>query len=318
MKKWLVGFLKISLFLLITCLYFFIPSKLSVTKITAVSCSLNGTYRILSNSINWKMWWPSGDSNSVSFQKPDSFFAYKNCKYRITKKLYNSVEISIQYKKDTPFKSIINIISMAPDSMALEWSYTTKSGQNPLSRVEQYNKALKIKRSMAEIMRSLKSFLEKPENIYGIKINMLSTTDSFLVATKSIYPHYPSTSDIYGLINNLKNHISNQNAIVTGFPIMNIKQIDSLKFRLMVAVPTNKIANDTGNFFYMRMIPGHFMSTKIKGGIYNVNRAFSQLQLYVSDYKKISMAIPFESLITDRSKIIDSAKWVTEIYFPVM
>jgi hypothetical protein len=42
------------------------------------------------------------------------------------------------------------------------------------------------------------------------------------------------------------------------------------------------------------------------------------VQKYKDDYQRVSPAIPFYSLITDRLKEPDSSKWITKIYFPVM
>ena len=98
---------------------------------------------------------------------------------------------------------------------------------------------------------------------------------------------------------------------------MNVEKTDSMQFKLMVAVPTNKILQDEGNIFFVRMIPGSFMSTEVNGGVYTVNHAFSQLQMFMSDYQKTSMAIPFNALITDRTMEPDTSKWITRLYQPV-
>jgi hypothetical protein len=37
----------------------------------------------------------------------------------------------------------------------------------------------------------------------------------------------------------------------------------------------------------------------------------------MSDYQQTAMAIPFESLVTDRSREPDTLKWITNIYVPV-
>jgi hypothetical protein len=42
------------------------------------------------------------------------------------------------------------------------------------------------------------------------------------------------------------------------------------------------------------------------------------MQLYFDDYDKTSMAITFQYLVTDRIKEADTAKWITEIYAPVL
>ncbi|MGH2647135.1 MAG: hypothetical protein ACRDE8_06190 [Ginsengibacter sp.] len=317
MKKWLLGLL-ISFLLFLGLVYIFIPGILTVTTIKAIDCTINGTNRYLLNPGKWKMWWPSGSNTSILSKNTDSFFINKKCTYQVTKKFYNSIEVSIKYGEDTSItSSVINFIPIAHDSVVLEWKCSIASGLNPFTRIEQYNKATAIKNNMDEILGSIKSFLEKNENIYGIKIKRITTTDTLLIATKSILPSYPSTSDIYSLINNLRNYIRSENASETGTPIMNVEKIDSIQYKLMVAVPTNKILQGDAKFFFVRMIPGSFMSTEVEGGNYTIQHAFNQLQMYMTDYQKTPMAIPFNALITDRTMEPDTSKWITRLYQPV-
>ena len=137
-----------------------------------------------------------------------------------------------------------------------------------------------------------------------------------MVDTRSTYSSYPGTADIYNLVGMLRKYITDQNANVTGNPIMNVNQLDKNKYELMVAVPTNKELTGEGGIFFRRMVPGNFISTQVKGGNYTINTAFSGLQQYMDDYRKTRLAIPFFSLITDRVTEPDTSKWITRIYFP--
>ncbi len=63
---------------------------------------------------------------------------------------------------------------------------------------------------------------------------------------------------------------------------------------------------------------GNILVTKVKGGTSIAAVAFEQIKKYADDYERHAPAIPFYSLITNRLKEPDTAKWVTKIYFPVM
>ena len=63
---------------------------------------------------------------------------------------------------------------------------------------------------------------------------------------------------------------------------------------------------------------GNILITEVKGDNKEIQKAYTQIQHYISDYKRIAPAIPFESLVTDRRKQPDSSQWVTKIYYPVM
>jgi len=100
--------------------------------------------------------------------------------------------------------------------------------------------------------------------------------------------------------------------------MMNISQAEHGGYQMMIAIPVNKELSDEGDFFVRKMVRGNFLVTDVKGGVYTINQAQRQVRLYMDDYKRTSMAIPFEVLITDRSAEPDSSKWVTRLYNPVM
>ena len=85
----------------------------------------------------------------------------------------------------------------------------------------------------------------------------------------------------------------------------------------MVAIPVSKSIPTNNNFLFKRMVPGKILVTEVKGGTYTTGEALKQLEIYRSDNHLRSPAIPFESLVTDRSREPDTSKWVTKIYYPV-
>jgi hypothetical protein len=56
---------------------------------------------------------------------------------------------------------------------------------------------------------------------------------------------------------------------------------------------------------------------EVKGGLFSVINGEEELTYYLSDYKKNSPAIPFQSLVTNRLLEIDTSKWVTKLYYPI-
>ena len=56
---------------------------------------------------------------------------------------------------------------------------------------------------------------------------------------------------------------------------------------------------------------------EIKGGIYTITTGEKELANYVIDYKKLSPAVGFQSLVTNRLLEADTAKWITRLYYPI-
>jgi len=63
---------------------------------------------------------------------------------------------------------------------------------------------------------------------------------------------------------------------------------------------------------------GNILTGEVTGGQEQIEQAQKQMELYISDYQRSIIAIPFQMLITDRTKEPDSTKWVTRIYYPVV
>jgi predicted transcriptional regulator YdeE len=182
----------------------------------------------------------------------------------------------------------------------------------------QYSHAVMLKRNMDTIFKSLGSFLGEKENVYGIAISKSSAADTLLVSTKLITPAYPSIKVVYNLIDFLRTYISQQSAEQSGSPMMSVTKLGTGQFQLMVAVPTNRKLTGNENIFPIKMVNGNYFVATVQGGLKTVDEAMNQMQFYFQDYQKTAMAIPFESLVTDRTKEPDTTKWVTKIYAPVL
>lgn len=300
MKKWIIG-LSIFLVLSVIGIYLVIPSNLAVSAAEGLQCAANGTYRSLADQSKWTKWFPPS-------------LDLKN--YTVDKVLLNTLHVTIHNDNDS-VKSIIRLLPIANDSTIIQWRCNIPTGNNPFSRIQRYQKAVALKNDMDEILDHLRSFVDKPENIYGFDIHQTTFTDTVLIATKTTFKNYPAISDTYLLINSLKAHIARHKAVQTGDPMQNVTALDSNTYQVMVALPVNKVLEDAGPFFFRRMIPGNFMKAEVKGGPQTIKEALRQMQLYFADYRKTAMAIPFEYLVTDRMQEPDTSKWITRIYAPV-
>ena len=135
--------------------------------------------------------------------------------------------------------------------------------------------------------------------------------------TKSVLSAYPSDTDIYKLVDVLKNYIGAAHAAVMGSPLVNVTQLSKNQFELKVAIPTDRELKGNNAIFFRQMIPGNFLVAVVRGGGQTVAEAQTQMQHFMDDHQKTSMAIPFEVFVTDRMVETDTAKWVTKLYEPV-
>jgi hypothetical protein len=280
-----------------------------------VHCNVGGAFRVISNKDSWEKWWPKkiGDKKITNDSSKAGFF-YDNY-FELTGIYYNAVAISIKNKNST-VESRLTMIKVSSDSTVLMWKCELKAGSNPFKRILNYHHASKIHDNMTEILIALRSYLQVTENVYGIDLHITMSKDSTLVAIKKTTDHYPSTSEVYELINRLKNYIQLNKAAENNFPMLHVKKIND-EFETMVAIPVNKELPGKDDIFFSRFVPWKVLTAEVKGGNATVENALQEMKIYIGDYQKIVMAIPFASLVTDRSKEPDTSKWITNIYTPI-
>ncbi|MBS1597281.1 MAG: hypothetical protein JST75_03585 [Bacteroidetes bacterium] len=310
MKKWIIGLLAVIILAFVS-VYIFIPRNIIVSKTVVINCTVNGAYRFLADETKWNKWWPS-----TELDKNANIFIYKEKKYRIEQRLYNSVQISIQDSVEK-IGSKINIFSLPNGLIAVEWVCKIDSSSNPLKKIFSYRQGKIIQNDFTEILERLRLFLEKKENVYGFQIHQTSTKDTLLISTKSVFPTKPSITEIHNLIEVLKKYMTQEGAKQTGFPLLNITQSESGEFQTMVALPIDKTLKGNKEISPKRMIPGNFLLSEIKGGDASIENAFVEMNLYVGDYGKGIVALPFQVMVTDRYVETDTSKWITQIYFPI-
>lgn len=316
MKKWVIG-LMVGIVVIIVSIYIFIPTFIQFNRIVVVNATQEGLYRSLISSKDWSKWWPGNmvlENNSDSSLK----YEYNKSAYRVTGNGYVNMMISISGNNFIA-KTSLTIVPQKIDSLLLQWAAVIPTSFNPIKRVQLYFASLTLKKDMGTILGGIQSHFRKTENIYHIKIQNELVKDSFLVSTSAQSKTYPSINEIYSLINKLKKYISSQSAIETGYPMLNIIKQDSILWLTKVAIPTNRILESSSDISFKKMLgAGKILMAEIKGGPETIQYAFDQMENYINDYQYAAPAIPFQSLITDRTKETDTSKWKTSIYYPVM
>ncbi|HEY6083100.1 MAG TPA: hypothetical protein VIU45_06550 [Chitinophagaceae bacterium] len=294
----------LGVFVLLTgSIYFFIPGKINITDYTAVNATANGTYRVLSDTGKWAGWWPK-DLNNYT--------------YTLSEKLYNAIKVSIR-NNTTQFSSKIGILPLPGDSALLQWESTLTTGFNPFKRLIRYRQAIQVKNNMTVILKRLQFFLNKNENIYGYPIRQVIVKDSFLLFIAKTLPHYPRTNEIYVLIGQLQHYASKHGATNTNYPMLNIRPLDNHLFETRVAIPVSRQLENDGAIISKRLVTGgNMIVTTITGGTLPAHEALAALKTYIHDYQKVILAIPFESLVTNRLQEPDSARWITMVCYPIM
>jgi hypothetical protein len=302
MKKWVIAAGIILILSIAGFAYLWIPSIVQFSYHIKIACNARGALRVVADDANWKIWDPKEGSNiSYQLQGQNNYV----------------LDVRIQDKQDSLSSKLLLVPMASTDSVDCFWQFEMPTTRMPVERVRRYLVARSVAGDMGTVMGAMRGYLEKKENVYGVNIHPASTKDSFLLAVHSVFTSDPSTDQVYRLLGGLRQQIHREGAIETGDPMLNVTKLADGQQQVEVAIPVNRQMKGGGEFTSRRMLPGHFLLAEVKGGKHAIDSALTQLQNFVMDYQLTVMAIPFQSLVTDRSKEPDDSKWITRIYYPV-
>lgn len=306
MKKILVVLLMIAI---VTCgiAYLFIPDTIVINAVKAGPVNRDGLFRKLTDTTEWKAWWPGKDNNSL-----------RGMHYRLTDIKTLSLPLELT-RKNSRYTAEITVIGEGSDSSIINFHSTLSASSNPIRRIAAYFTARTIKKNADELLASAESYYSQVSHLYNYDIQKKQVVDSTLLFTVREIKGPPATEVVYSLVDELKAYIKKYEAKETGLPMLNVYTVDSVNYRVKVAIPVDKKLPDAGNISYRWMLGGgNILITEVHGGPGEIRNAYRYIENYVTDHKRIAPAIPFESLVTDRRQEPDTSKWVTRIYYPVM
>jgi len=308
MKK-LILILCVCIILFAGAVYFLIPTSQKLAYQTVVSCTESGVSRQIINKEKWPLWWPGQIKNN-------SVYSYKSYEYNFKKILLNGIETTIGNKQDS-VKGFLQFAYNGNDSTQFLYTSNYNFSANPFKKIVQYFQLKKIENNIENLLADIKKYFDNPENIYGLNILKQKVTESSMISLKHTFQHYPSTQEIYGMIQSVKEYIHTKGGEENDFPMFHVQVEEPTTYEVMVAIPTKIDLPSEDKFQLKKMVLGKILVAEVKGGIYSVMKGDEELTNYISDYKKISPAIPFQSLVTNRLLEADTTKWITKLYYPV-
>lgn len=309
MKYWITGLLILAVFL-IGIVYVLIPGKMTITATINIHTNENAAFRLLSNGEQWQRWWP-GKQDIAS-----SSLVYNGADYIVGQKMFQSLAVKIRQNGQS-YNSQLILIPLRSDSLAMEWKAEAETGRAPLQRYRNYRRGRELEHDLHQLLSTLKPFLEKTENLYGFPITENKVKDSIILMATVNSVRTPAVADVYTVIHRLEALAAKAGARTTNHPMLNIDS-SARSVITKIGLPIDREIDVTGTSYQIkRMVLGNILISEVKGGPYTSKNASKQVELYMNDHKRKSPAIPYESLVVDRSAEPDTAKWVTRIYYPV-
>ena len=304
MKKWIL----LITIVLAAGIFFLLPAEQTLTQSFDAPVPVSATTRLISDLRQWDAWWPGEKLN-------DSTFKSGKREFSVGKIMLTSFDATSR-KDETEISLNVRQTPSSGDQTRITLFSSYRFSENRLKRLAQYPDYLSWKKEFSAFAGQLHDFFTDIRKVYGCNIEKQKVPNSPHVALIQSYPEHPTWDEVYGLIDELRQYVISQNATVVNDPIMNIF-IDEGKFKVMVAVATNRVLPSSGRFMLKEMVLGNILVAEVKGGSDKVRECQTQMENYVRDFQKSSPAIPFQRLITDRSRVKDSTQWITTVNYPV-
>lgn len=294
--------------------YFRHPKTASVSSGKRIAVNAKAFSREFFRTEDWAKWWPK-NGEVIS----PRHYRYNDVDYIVSETRYSSLLITVQTEKDSLPTELV-IVPLQTDSVSLSWTGRLPSSPSFFSRPATFSRIKRINHDLQDLLTAADRFYSKEDNLYNPPVRKELVVDSLLISTAVEIGTLPSTQLVYDLLDKLTIYAQSRGAKQTGYPMLNVTtQNGGASYLVRVALPVNQRLPGAGDIQFRWMLGnGNILSTQTRGGPAAIKEAFRVLEQYISDNDRTAPAIPFQSLLTDRRKEPDTAKWVTKLYWPVM
>ncbi|MBP7556950.1 MAG: GyrI-like domain-containing protein [Chitinophagaceae bacterium] len=312
MKKILLILLAL-IFVTLCCIYLFIPNVVQHSSGHSSPYRYDAVLRRLKQPANWLCW-----ADSQSLLAKDGLIHLSDIRFRAD----SFSQSALYFSPVAPAQGYQLRLAISPangDSTRLQWEYRSATSYNPIQRINRYREAQSVMDALDQLSAHTDRYFRSIEGVYGFAINEAVVSDSLLISTSGNSNTYPDIPFIYSLIDKLYSYLRQQQAQASGAPMLNILKQPEGGYLVRVALPVNRELPQQHDISFKRMLAGgNILITEVKGGTVQLEKASVQIENYIKDFKRMSPAIPFLSLVTDRRQQPDSTQWITRIYYPVM
>jgi hypothetical protein len=270
----------------------------------------SGVTRMITDKENFTDWWP-GET-----QTDDRFTLGKQI-ISIREAYLNNIALSSE-RKGVRSEISISVSGETKRSSDIIINITSRFSENPLRRMFQYLSLPAMRSEHKNLALKLKLFFSDPEKVYGYRIESQQVKDASLISMRQEFDHDPSTQEIYALIDELSSYILKQGATETGLPMLHVLVVDGIRYQAMVAIATDRDLPATDRFTLKKMLlNGNILVAEVHGGKYAIDACMQAVEHFVKDHNKMSPAMPFQRIITNRMTEKDTSKWITTINYPI-
>ncbi|MBK9523464.1 MAG: SRPBCC family protein [Bacteroidetes bacterium] len=321
------------LLLLIAGIGLLLPSQVHVERSIDINKDQNSLFSFVSNYDNWNQWSPWYELDTATLYTFEGPHSGKGAilKWKSDNKNVGQGSMTITdlvapelIKQDLNFmdegisKSEYRF-KPAATGTTVTWALDMEMGFNPLFRIigkfmdgmvgKDFEKGLLKLKTITEAMPAESGSELKVEEVKIPSSHYLSVHDTATVATIGM-----TLGKNYGVIGEA---MKKQNLEMAGSPFAFYFSESSVNFDLAAAIPVNKPGKADGNVQAGEIKAGNALLVRFFGPYELTAKAHTAIHEYIGAHNKKIIGAPWEVYVTDPGLEKDTAKWETDVYYPV-
>lgn len=301
-----------AILIAILLLFIFLPLQSNVHEQVKIKANVNALNRQFVRDTSWHNWWPGKvelKTNTIVIHQGE--FTFKRGIVYLNKIAFEVSSGSFS----TP--ATLNILPEANGDITISFNSAIELERNPIKRIQSLLLSYNLKKAFEIVLKFQSVYFSSATNLYDVDIKEDTVHFQFYATLTKNFPYEPSLKEEYTMIEEVKRYIKRNQSTEKGPPMLNVTKMIN-EFFTQVAIPTDINLPSIGDVKTKWMLKGgHILKAEVKGGTRLISNAKQQVKNYIFDNHRREIAIPFESLITNRLEQPDTSKWITEIYFPV-
>lgn len=319
------------LLLILIVVSFFLPSKLHIEKSVEINASSSLVFEQFNNLRAWEQWspWIKMDPES----KRDYFGSGSGVGSGYSWKGEKTGEGKLTITESNPFTSIVTELEMRDQKVypgfnfeetdgktKVTWYFDSDAGWNPFGRYMNLMVKGMLGQQFEQGLNDVKQIVEsmpEPENGEPIVIEEVITEPVFYLSirdTASIETIGTKLGQGYGII---QQEMARQKLQMAGAPFAIYYSDSETVFDMDIALATDKPGKDAGQVKAGTLPLGKHIVAHFFGAYEKTPDAHRAVSEYIQKNNMKVAGPPREHYITDPMAEPDTAKWQTDIYYPV-
>lgn len=307
-----------------------LPGKLEVTKSVSIQAPASAVFEEINDLKRWETWqyWntldpdmkitygekSAGTGASYSWQGPK----LGDGNLALTETIPDK---SVSIEMDFGGNPASGVYSLEPDgnNTTLNFKFMNDQGMNPIGRWINVFMKSEIEKSFDYAGEKIKAIAEaKPKFTYQITEENLPTINYVgLMHTMSPKDPVAISAQMAKMYGELQTMLTKAKVEITGYPLALYPAFTEESMDMICALPVAADAKLPAKYKVETLEGGSAIKGIYKGDYSNLMALHLELDQYLQ-YKGLTMnGAPMEVYVTDPMLEKDTAKWITEIYYPI-